>query len=484
MHAPSIDNFLQANYRKADRLMLAILWGLFVLALALSAMHDTLRWALFVGLPAALVPTALVVFAGGARLTRLVVAAALMVFCGLHIHQAAGQTELHFGIFVLLAFLLCYRDWTVIVVAAAVVAVHHLAFNYLQEAGFGVRCLVEPGFGMVVVHASYVVAESAVLCYLSVLLHREALQSAELRVSVALLTGGDGGTIDLRSEQRAAVTESGHALQGVVRLLHRSLVRIRDSADSTAQASRQITAGNADLSSRTEQQSAALRDTVHSMAELTAAVKQNADNARQADRLAASASEVAAKGGDVVSQVVQTMEAINASSRRIGDIIAVIDGIAFQTNILALNAAVEAARAGEQGRGFAVVASEVRNLAQRSAGAAKEIKELINESVGQVGAGSALVEQAGRTMDEVVSSVQRVTGIIGQISAASSQQEQGIDQINQAIGAMDGATRHNAAMVAQAVDAATSLEEQAGQLAEVVSVFRLNAGGAALALTR
>ena len=251
---------------------------------------------------------------------------------------------------------------------------------------------------------------------------------------------------------------------------------VRQGTDTMATASSEIAAGNLDLSSRTEQQASALEETASSMEELTSTVRQNADNARQANQLAASASEVAAKGGAVVSQVVDTMGSINASSRKVVDIIGVIDSIAFQTNILALNAAVEAARAGEQGRGFAVVASEVRNLAQRSAAAAKEIKELIGDSVSKVDIGAKLVDQAGATMSEVVDSIKRVTDIMSEITAASQEQSAGIEQVNQAIGQMDQVTQQNAALVEEAAAAAASLQDQAGNLSQVVSVFKLGAG--------
>ena len=255
---------------------------------------------------------------------------------------------------------------------------------------------------------------------------------------------------------------------------------VRSGTDSIATSSTQIAAGNQDLSSRTEEQAGSLEETASSMEELTSTVKQNADNARQANQLAASAAQVAVKGGEVVAQVVGTMESINSSSNKIVDIISVIDGIAFQTNILALNAAVEAARAGEQGRGFAVVASEVRNLAQRSASAAKEIKTLIGASVEQVNAGSMLVAQAGSTMNDIVDSVQRVSDIITEITAASSEQSVGIDEINRAIGQMDAVTQQNAALVEESAAAAESMQHQAHSLAQVVSVFKLNgqqAGG-------
>jgi methyl-accepting chemotaxis protein len=255
--------------------------------------------------------------------------------------------------------------------------------------------------------------------------------------------------------------------------------QVHVSTGAIASASGQIASGNLDLSSRTEEQASSLEETAASMEELTSTVKQNAENARQANSLAVSASDVAVRGGEVVSQVVGTMGEINESARKIVDIIGVIDGIAFQTNILALNAAVEAARAGEQGRGFAVVASEVRTLAQRSAAAAKEIKELINNSVERVDAGNKLVEQAGATMDEVLTSIKRVNDIMGEIMAASEEQTSGIEQINQAISQMDEVTQQNAALVEQAAAAADSMQEQAANLSHVVSVFKLDGASAA-----
>ncbi|TFW20880.1 methyl-accepting chemotaxis protein [Massilia arenosa] len=252
------------------------------------------------------------------------------------------------------------------------------------------------------------------------------------------------------------------------------VAQVRTGTETIGTASREIAAGNIDLSSRTEMQASSLEKTASAMEELTSTVKQNAENAREANQLAASASDVARKGGDVVSQVVETMGSINTSANKIVDIIGVIDGIAFQTNILALNAAVEAARAGEQGRGFAVVASEVRNLAQRSAAAAKEIKTLIGDSVEKVERGSKLVGQAGVTMDEVVSSVKRVTDIMSEIANASQEQSAGIEQVNLSIIEMDSMTQQNAALVEEAAAAAQSLQDQANELARVVSIFKLS----------
>jgi methyl-accepting chemotaxis protein len=285
-------------------------------------------------------------------------------------------------------------------------------------------------------------------------------------------------TGDLRTKIEVHATDETGQLLQALRDMNAALVNIvgevRSGTETIASASQQIASGNADLSSRTEAQASSLEETASSMEELTATVKQNADNARQANQFAVSASEVAEKGGAVMAEVVDTMGAINESARKIVDIIAVIDGIAFQTNILALNAAVEAARAGEQGRGFAVVASEVRSLAQRSAAAAKEIKALIDNSVDKADAGSRLVDQAGTTMREVVDSIRRVTDIMGEISAASQEQTEGIGQVQLAVSQMDQATQQNAALVEEAAAASESLREQAAKLAQTVAVFKLD----------
>ncbi|MYM88846.1 HAMP domain-containing protein [Rugamonas sp. FT82W] len=295
---------------------------------------------------------------------------------------------------------------------------------------------------------------------------RQAVTAAR-RVAGGDLTGHiDDSARDETGQLLTALKEMNASLLGIV-------TEVRSGTDHITTSSSEIAAGNQDLSRRTEQQAGALEETASSMEELTSTVKHNADNARQANQLAASAAQVAVKGGQVVSQVVDTMDSINQSSRKIVDIIAVIDGIAFQTNILALNAAVEAARAGEQGRGFAVVATEVRNLAQRSASAAKEIKELIGDSVEKVNQGSRLVADAGSTMDEIVSSVHRVSDIITEITAASTEQSAGINEVYQAIGAMDGVTQQNAALVEQAAAAAESMQQQAAALAQAVSVFKV-----------
>jgi methyl-accepting chemotaxis protein len=285
---------------------------------------------------------------------------------------------------------------------------------------------------------------------------------------------------DLTTKVAATTTCEVGQLLGALKTMNDNLVAtvgtVRSGTDAIATASGQVSAGNQDLSARTEQQASSLEETASSMEELTGTVRQNADNARQANTLAEAASGVATRGGEVIAEVVDTMTQIHTASGKITDIIAVIDGIAFQTNILALNAAVEAARAGEQGRGFAVVAGEVRNLAQRSAAAAKEIKTLIDDSSDKVETGSRLVRQAGTTMSDIVDSVRRVTDILGEISSASQEQSAGIEQVNQAITQMDDVTQQNAALVEEAAAASQALQEQADRLAQAVAVFKLDAG--------
>jgi methyl-accepting chemotaxis protein len=298
-------------------------------------------------------------------------------------------------------------------------------------------------------------------------------------VAVARQVAAGDLTVAVDVKSQCETGDLMQALKDMLASLQSLVVQVRTGTDTIATASTQIASGNQDLSARTEQQAGSLEETASSMEQLTSTVKQNADNARQANQLAQSASGIAVKGGDVVSQVVDTMASINESSRKIVDIIAVIDGIAFQTNILALNAAVEAARAGEQGRGFAVVASEVRSLAQRSAAAAKDIKTLIADSVDRVDTGSKLVDEAGATMNEIVASITRVTDIMSEITAASQEQSGGIAQVNEAITQMDQSTQQNAALVEQAAAAAEAMMEQAAHLSQVVSAFKLDAGAMA-----
>ncbi|MDT8879162.1 methyl-accepting chemotaxis protein [Halomonas saccharevitans] len=329
----------------------------------------------------------------------------------------------------------------------------------LQRVQLGVLALVALLVGMI-----YVGLRNIVITPL-----RVAVETLE-RIARADLSG------EIRVLSRNEIGQLFTAMRDMQQSLTRIVTDVRDGTDSIHVGSREIASGNADLSSRTEQQAASLEETASSMEEITATVRQNADNARQANSLAQEATQTAERGGEVVEQVVKTMHGIAGSSQKVADITGVIDSIAFQTNILALNASVEAARAGEHGRGFAVVAEEVRNLASRSADAAKEIKGLIDGSVTQVQEGSALVEQAGTTMQDVVNSVRRVTDIMDEISAASQEQSDGIEQVSQAVGQMDQVTQQNASLVQEASAAAASLEEQADRLEQAVAVFKLTEG--------
>ncbi|MGH8853703.1 MAG: methyl-accepting chemotaxis protein [Telluria sp.] len=328
------------------------------------------------------------------------------------------------------------------------------------------RLLIAIGIGAIACCAAF-----------GILLTRSITRPLSHAVALARQVASGDLTAEIQVTSRDEVGDLLAALQVMNGSLLKTVTEVRSGTEAIVSASQQIAMGNLDLSSRTEQQASSLEETASSMEELTSTVRQNADSARQANTLAQSASEIAVRGGDVVSQVVTTMESINASSRQIGDIIAVIDSIAFQTNILALNAAVEAARAGEQGRGFAVVASEVRNLAQRSAGAAKEIRTLITDSVAKVDAGGRLVNQAGSTMQEIVQGITRVTDIMSEIASASAEQTVGIEQVNEAISQMDSVTQQNAALVEEAAAAAASLQDQAASLAQLVSTFTVDTAG-------
>ena len=643
--------------RKADLLLIKVMWVLGAISFAMSFWYHTLGAFVWIGVPT-LVATSLQVYLNsGKRIARLTIATGFMLFAAVIIHQAHGMIEMHFFVFVLLAMLLYYRDWTPIVTAAAVIAVHHVVFDQLQRRGFNVWVFAQnTGLIIVVIHAAFVVAESFVLILMATQLRREVLQvgieptrlarlsasiergedvdtgtaeavpahsiaAAMFRMNRVIgellgemqsvvgaqaagdfsrrlkLEGRDGRFGELASAINSACAQTETAMHeavavlgsvargdlsqriasdmggdfeklklqtnGTVEFLERfcrdqqslvaaavdgrldrrfelgglegyqlelaaglnrqldafedavggmsallnglaqgrldsrlqmhstggrfgqligdgdtSMRALRDlmmSVSSVVEqvgiSSREIAHGNRDLSNRTESQSMSLQRTAASATQLAATVKQNAGHAREADRLARTTSDVAREGAQAVEAVVRTMSDIDKSSSRIADIIGVIDGIAFQTNILALNAAIEAARAGEQGRGFAVVASEVRSLAQRSASAAKEIKQLIEDSAGRVGEGSCHVDNAGQRMRQVVEQISSLAEVIAQISAASSEQSIGIEQISQDIAGLEEIAQQNAAMVEEVSSASMSLDDSARALGETVARF-------------
>jgi len=640
---------------QVDGVMMITVAVVFLVTVVVGLVYEGLVFSLVVGVPAIVIPYFIRRAMPGTLTSRLAMASAFVIQIAIQIQVSHGMIEMHFGLFVVLAFLLAYRDWRPIVFAAGLVAVHHLACNYLQALQMDVWIFRNgPNFGVVLLHAAYLIFEAVILVYLAIQLRIEGIESAtvaflanrigngdlsskidttrkdgtegmlhsmktmqdalnafvaaqgtmaqkhnegwiheqidasqfpgtygkmakELNELVAghvavkmrvvdlvdqygrgdfssdmdhlpgdkakvsdaminlktallainsevksLVEAGVNGDFSKRSHAdrfefmfkeiltdidtlvatcedafddtvRVAkalaegdLTETvtrdypgtfGQVKEGLnmtVENLKNMIGEIKEAGDTISTAAKEIAAGNNDLSHRTEEQAASLEETAASMEELTSTVQANSQNAKHANQLAVGATDIASKGVKVVSQVVSTMDGINESSRKVVDIISVIDGIAFQTNILALNAAVEAARAGEQGRGFAVVAVEVRNLAQRAAAAAAEIKGLIGDSVEKVEDGTKLVAQAGKTMEEIVNAIRGVTATLSEISAASMEQTSGIEQVNQAIGQMDDVTQQNAALVEQAAAAAESLEEQTQTLSVTLSHFKLD----------
>ncbi|MEK8027396.1 methyl-accepting chemotaxis protein [Pseudaquabacterium rugosum] len=458
---------------QTDRMLCGAIGLYIALAIGLGLQFEQLTTALIGSLLIGGGTVAVTLLAPGTVVSRLMMACGLMGMTALHIQLGRGTTELHFGVFVTLALLLLYRDWRPIVAAAALIAVHHLAFDRLQAAGAGVYCLSTPSIGTVLLHAGYVVLQTGFECVMAVRMRAAGRTGDEMARLVAHVDRGQQVSLDVARID--VETPQACALKATLAQLNEAMQTVSHSIGNIQTASGEIASGSTDLSHRTEQTASSLQQTASSMEQLTATVRQSAEAASTANQLANSAVQAAQRGGQVVEQVVTNMQDIAASSRRINDIIGTIDGIAFQTNILALNAAVEAARAGEQGRGFAVVAGEVRSLAQRSADAAREIKSLISASVEKVESGTQLVQDAGATMGEIVQGIARVNDIIGEISAQAADQSQGIGSVNQAVTQLDGMTQQNAALVEESAAAAESLREQADQLAQVIGRFRVTA---------
>ena len=454
-----------------DTVVLAAVGAVLLGTLIYAAIYDNFLLGALGGALLMLASLGVARLSRGEQGSRLLLPVLGMAMVGLMIHVSRGHNEAHFAVFAFLACLTVYRAASPILMGAGAIAVHHLSFNQFQSWGWGPMCFSEPSFMRVVEHALFVVAETAVLLFLASRASKSH-QAAEEIVAIAEHLQADDGRIDLNLPAQLSKARAVVKLREALDRIADAVEQVRQSTHAIRSASGEIAQGNAALSSRTEQAAASIQETAASVDEIAATIQHSNQHAHQANTLAAQASSVAVEGGDAVSRVVETMNGIQQSSRKITDIIGVIDGIAFQTNILALNAAVEAARAGEQGRGFAVVASEVRSLAQRSAEAAKEIKQLITSSVEQVESGSALVDSTGSTIGQVVDQVRRVTELVGQITTSSSEQNHGIAQINTTISLLDQATQQNAALVEETAAAAESLARQSDQLAQAVALFR------------
>ncbi len=471
MSSPSTSSFFLHRH---DRVVLAGIAAIFVGALLYGAVYDSFAIALIIGLMFLGAAVGVGAFSKGETLSKVGLPVLGMAMTGLMIHVAHGRSEAHFAVFAFLACLVVYRSPIPVIAGAAAIAVHHLTFNQFQAWGWGPICFTEPSFMRVVEHAIYVIVESVVLILLAARAAAD-FASAEELMEIADQIQSSDGTLDLTVAHIEAQGRASRKLVEALRHIEAAINQVRESAHAIEAASNDIARGNQALSSRTEDAAASIAETAASVEQIASTIKASVDNAYQANALASNASNVAAQGGEAVARVVDTMSGIQHSSRKITDIIGVIDGIAFQTNILALNAAVEAARAGEQGRGFAVVAGEVRTLAQRSAEAAKEIKQLITSSVEQVESGSGLVDNTGTIIGDVVEQVRRVSALVSEITVSSSEQNDGIGQINQAISRLDHTTQQNAALVDETAGAAERLRSQSNDLIAAVSVFRTDA---------
>ena len=457
------------SLRQADRMMLLAagvsLAAAIVLALRMPAPGAAVALSVFL---ASLGAGAYLLF-GGTLASRLVIAAVQVALVALHIQLAAGAIELHFGVFVTLALLMVYRDWRVVVFAAGLFALHHLLFDRLQAAGFGVFCTPKPDVQRVLLHAVYVVVQTAIEVVLCRRMERMVRAGQELTRLVVAMNAGSGIELDLRGvkvrmPKPLALAETVERIGRAVGVVRQVTAAMEGTADGVA-------SGSERLRERTARVTARLEEAAASLEEIASTSRLSRDAAHAANQVASDAMRDAAHGGEVMASMATTMEAISQGSTHISDIVGMIESIAFQTNILALNAAVEAARAGEQGRGFAVVAAEVRNLSQRSSQAAREIKVLIETSGAGVQAGSRLVVSAGEAMARIVDSVAKAAALMEQVNTATAEQQIGIDHVNDTVSEIEAMTQENADLATTSADSSQEMRQETERLLKAMSAF-------------
>ncbi|WP_437614949.1 methyl-accepting chemotaxis protein [Erwinia sp. V71] len=472
-HQPSIAVSLTTIALNADRLMLALFWLLLAIGLLLGWHHQQLMLAFIAGGALTLSASAIKWLFPATLFSRLFFAVVMLGFAALFIQLGHGETEYHFSVFVLLSALLAYRDYRPLLMGAATAAVHHLLFNFLQQQGlFGVVVFPHPGFHMVVFHALFVIAQTAILIYIAVHMAADARAASEV-AQLASWINREPGYLTLVSDKGASQTPFARTFSHTLDTMHDTLEQVSGGVTTLLAASEQIKQRNAALSTRTDEQAHALTEVVSAMEQLNSAAQQTSAQSQNARQLAADTRRVAQRGGENLQAAVQSMAQISQESQRISAILELIDGIAFQTNILSLNASVEAASAGEYGKGFAVVAAEVRTLATRSEQAAKDIRQLITTSSASTHSGAQQVQQAGVTMQEIITRIGQLTGLVDELSAMSEQQKSSIAQMQDSITSIDSSVQDNVAHVAETLHVAEVQQQQTDALQQAIAVFRL-----------